>query len=364
MASEARQRPLAYGEALPRLHAASNRNPHFALGSLAGRWVLLCAIANSDSADARTALGAAAQLPPGAETSSVCAVFFTDVPANDDLAAQVWQARLVFSDAAAFQACGLIDPKDDANGRWLMLDPSLRVVRAWPLSQAQEAIAALDAAPDPNLYADAPITAPALIVPRVFEPEFCSVLINYYRKNGGAPSGVTVRDESGKALVKRNDSFKRRSDCMIEDAKLRDAAMHRINWRLAPEIEKAFMWRATRLERYIVARYDANDGGFFRPHRDNTTPATLHRKFAVTINLNAENYEGGDLRFPEFGSRTYRAPTGGAVVFSCSLLHEATPVTRGERYAFLPFLYDDEGAKVRAANNHLLDESIEPYSEV
>jgi predicted 2-oxoglutarate/Fe(II)-dependent dioxygenase YbiX len=113
-----------------------------------------------------------------------------------------------------------------------------------------------------------------------------------------------------------------------------------------------------------VARYDANEGGFFRPHRDNTTSATLHRKFAVTINLNAENYEGGDLRFPEFGMRTYSAPTGGAVVFSCSLLHEATPVTCGERYAFLPFLYDDEGAKVRAANNHLLDESIVPYSEI
>ena len=49
----------------------------------------------------------------------------------------------------------------------------------------------------------------------------------------------------------------------------------------------------------------------------------------MTINLNADDYEGGDLRFPEFGPRTYRAPTGGAVVFSCSLLHEATPVTRG-----------------------------------
>lgn len=52
------------------------------------------------------------------------------------------------------------------------------------------------------------------------------------------------------------------------------------------------------------------------------------------------------------------------MVFSCSLLHEATPVTRGERFAFLPFLYDDEGAKLRAANNHLLDESIAPYSDV
>ena len=119
--------------------------------------------------------------------------------------------------------------------------------------------------------------------------------------------------------------------------------------RLAPEIQKAFQFEVTRLERYLVACYTAG-AGWFRPHRDNTTKGTAHRKFAVSINLNAEEYEGGDLRFPEFGPRTYRPPTGGAVVFSCSLLHEATAVTRGERYAFLPFLYDEAGAKVREEN--------------
>jgi len=82
----------------------------------------------------------------------------------------------------------------------------------------------------------------------------------------------------------------------------------------------------------------------FFAHRDNTTKGAAHRRFAVTINLNAEQYEGDDLRFPEFGFRTYRAPTGRA---SCSLLHEALPVTGGKRYAFLPFLYDEAAAKVR-----------------
>lgn len=74
----------------------------------------------------------------------------------------------------------------------------------------------------------------------------------------------------------------------------------------------------------------------------------------MTINLNAEEFEGGELRFPEFGRRTYRAPTGGAVVFSCSMVHEALPVTRGRRYATLPFLYDDEAAKIREATRHLV----------
>jgi len=115
-------------------------------------------------------------------------------------------------------------------------------------------------------------------------------------------------------------------------------------------IARAYQFQATRIERYIVACYDAAEGGFFHPHRDNETLGTAHRRFACSINLNAEEFEGGDLRFPEFGPRTYRPPTGGAVVFGCNLLHEATPVTRGRRYAFLPFFYDEEGQRTREAN--------------
>ena len=44
----------------------------------------------------------------------------------------------------------------------------------------------------------------------------------------------------------------------------------------------------------------------------------------------------------------------GATVFCCSLLHEATPVTKGVRYAFVPFLYDEAGAHLRRANLSLV----------
>jgi predicted 2-oxoglutarate/Fe(II)-dependent dioxygenase YbiX len=81
----------------------------------------------------------------------------------------------------------------------------------------------------------------------------------------------------------------------------------------------------------------------------------------VTINLNAGDYEGGDLVFPEYGARTYCAPTGGAIVFSCSLLHQAMPVTKGRRFAFLPFLYDDAGAKLREENAKYLEGDLANY---
>jgi predicted 2-oxoglutarate/Fe(II)-dependent dioxygenase YbiX len=196
--------------------------------------------------------------------------------------------------------------------------------------------------------------APVLVVERVFEPAFCKTLIGYYEKHGGEDSGF-MREQDGYTVGKIDHSFKRRRDCQIEDAKLRESAMTRVYRRLAPVMRRAYQYNATRIERHIVSRYDAKEGGFFKAHRDNTTKGTAHRKFAVTINLNAEQYEGGDLRVPEFGQQAYRAPTGGAVVFSCSLLHEALPVTKGTRYAYLPFLYDEEGAKVRDANRQFLD---------
>jgi hypothetical protein len=40
-------------------------------------------------------------------------------------------------------------------------------------------------------------------------------------------------------------------------------------------------------------------------------------------------------------------------------MHEALPVTRGRRYAVLPFLYDESGAKLREANlDYLADDRL------
>jgi predicted 2-oxoglutarate/Fe(II)-dependent dioxygenase YbiX/peroxiredoxin len=231
---------------------------------------------------------------------------------------------------------------------WLLLDPSHRVLDVYPIDEAAALFARIADLPEIADYAGVELYAPVLILPRVFEPELCRRLIALYDADGGSPSGV-MRDVDGRT-VGILDDFKRRRDLILEDENLHTELRGRISRALAPQIAKVFQFKVTRLERYIVACYDAKDGGYFRPHRDNETLGTAHRKFAVSINLNAEEFEGGDLRFPEFGPRTYRPPTGGAVVFSCSLQHEATPVTRGRRYAFLPFLYDEAGRAVRDAN--------------
>ncbi len=235
---------------------------------------------------------------------------------------------------------------------WVLVDPSLRVLFTLPMSETEQLFRRLRALPPPDDHAGVVLHAPVMITPRVFDLDLCRRLIAYYETHGGAPSGV-MREMGGKTVGVLDD-FKKRRDAHIEDEDLKREILTALDRRLVPEVLKAFRFKATRIERYVVARYDAEDGGYFRPHRDNLTAGTAHRQFACSINLNAEDFEGGDLRFPEYGSRTYRPPTGGAVVFSCSLLHEATPVTRGTRFAFLPFLYDEEGEKTRLASQHLL----------
>ncbi|MDF1722185.1 MAG: 2OG-Fe(II) oxygenase [Minwuia sp.] len=196
--------------------------------------------------------------------------------------------------------------------------------------------------------------APVLVVPNVIPVEFCKRLIDYYKTTGGSASGF-MREVDGRTVGIMDSRFKRRSDCIIEDTALRAEVREAINRRLCPLIFRAFNFNATRLERYLVACYDEQAGGFFRAHRDNTTKGTAHRRFAVTINLNAEEYDGGELRFPEYVDHRYRAPTGGAVVFGCGVLHEALPVTRGTRYALLPFLFDEDAERLRSANLSFLD---------
>lgn len=236
----------------------------------------------------------------------------------------------------------------------IVVDRRLRVIAIVPIedpdAHAAELARLVAALPRPPAPTMAQSTAPVLVVPRVLEPELCDSLISYFGANGGAATGFMREDAQGRTVMVDDQRFKRRRDCVIADGDLRKAVRERVIRRLVPELLKAFHYEPTRIERYIVACYDAEEAGRFRAHRDNTTKGTAHRRFAVTLNLNADGYEGGDLRFPEYDDRIYRAPTGGAVVFSCSVLHEAMPVRRGRRYCVLPFLYDETSAELRASN--------------
>ena len=235
----------------------------------------------------------------------------------------------------------------------LILDRGMRVAAVIPFAEQRagqhfaDVVQALDRLPPLLSLGGFP---PILQVPGIFEPEFCRHLIAAFERQGGGQDIGVLREVGGQTVRVVKDPFKTRRDCEITDPALLAQIHERLRRRLAPAIKQAFQFDATHVERNTIGCYDAAEGGHFGPHRDDATPGSAHRRFAVTINLNAEDYAGGDLWFREFGFQTYRSPTGAATVFSCSLLHEVLRVERGRRYAYLPFMHDEAAAKLYEVN--------------
>lgn len=235
---------------------------------------------------------------------------------------------------------------ESAEAAVVVLDANLRVVAALTGPGAvEDAVIALrgaasrDGEPPPTVSAQAPV----LFVPEALPDPLRLRLINEWESAGAAGTGVE-KSIGGARLDAIDDGVKRRRDHTVADPLLQREIVTAVGRRLLPELQKAFAFRATRFEGFKIACYESATGGFFRPHRDNLSPSTAHRVFAMTLNLN-DDYTGGELRFPEYGSALYRPAAGAAIVFSCSQLHEALDVTAGRRFVLLSFLYAGDAAR-------------------
>ena len=310
---------LQPGDSAPGFVQRSIANPRYAFESTAGRYLVLCFYGSAGDAHAQAAVKAARERPDLFD-DSMASFFGVSIDPEDEAEKRVvnqmpgyrhfWDFDLLVS-----KLYGVI-PRDvqpvlgefPLSRQWVIIDPTMRVIDVIPFrdnyGDLTEVFAILDRLPPPACFAGPELMAPILYLPRVFEPE----------------------------LQKR---FIRR---------------------VMPEITKVHQFKVTRMERYVVSCYDAEDGGHFSAHRDNTTKGTAHRRFAVSVNLN-DDLDGGEVNFPEYGPRSFKAPPGGAVVFSCSLLHRVSKVTRGRRFAFLPFLYDDAAARIRKENARYIGEN-------
>lgn len=356
-----KRHPFSIGEPAPWFACRTRTRGTFHFDTVAGRWIVLSFFGSSS--DTRSTALMNAVWSHRERFDDVNASFFGVSVDPADLGNPLLEDALPGIrffwdfDRRVSRLYGVAGDANRYRPITYLLDPGLRVFAVLKNSDATHfsvVLATLDRVPKPCAPFVAAPQAPVLVLERIFEPELCRALVEYYERLGGRASGF-MRDIDGKTRLVHDPAHKRRSDRVIEDSALAQACRIRIRRRLVPEIERAFQLRITRMERYIVSCYDAAEGGHFRPHRDNTTKGTAHRRFAVSLFLNSGEYEGGYLRFPEFGPALYTAPPGGAVVFGCSLLHEATPVTRGRRYMFLPFLYDDAAAEIRRENQKYLE---------
>ncbi|MCK6449489.1 MAG: 2OG-Fe(II) oxygenase [Alphaproteobacteria bacterium] len=224
----------------------------------------------------------------------------------------------------------------------VLIDPNQRALAGFAGAAPEALIDDARAWLERHWRAAAPVAggrpAPILLVPDAFDPALCRALIDAWH---GDHAELGVSGSTDALLYDRKKS----QDHVVRDPDMARRISRTLNRRIAPEVLKAFTFKGPYgFDGHIVLGYDAGRRDFFGPHRDNMSPRTRHRRFAISLNLN-DDFEGGELRFSEYGGALYRMDAGMACVFSCSLLHEAMPVRKGRRFVLTTFMCDPTGSQ-------------------
>jgi hypothetical protein len=349
MATYTYRQPVA-GQAFVDL--IEGKHPKMALDRFVGKYVAVCCFGSSRIGPGRAALDAMRRHKT--DFDDVKTVFLGIAIDPGEKVESITQTGIYYhldTDGAMSRQCGaapleIVPLGTQHRVTWTIVDPGLRVRGHFATLEDpaafEEVFTLLNSLPEADKLQSSESPAPILVVPRLFETGFCEKLIGLYEQGHPHDSGFMRNN------VEIFDySFKRRRDYFVEDEAVKERIIKRIAQCVIPEIRKLFFMEITRMERYLVACYSAEEDAHFRPHRDNGQRITAHRRFALSVALN-DDFAGGDLLFPEYNMRPHRIPRGWAIVFPCAILHAVTPVTRGRRYVFLPFLFDEGGAKIQA----------------
>jgi hypothetical protein len=161
-----------------------------------------------------------------------------------------------------------------------------------------------------GLSAEVPLAlgtvAPVLILPRVLDEEACRRLLSQ--------EGLSI------------------TPAPIANPAEAEALSRLLLRRIGPEVDRVFSFDDFRFESLALRQEDAAAGSSaLDRRRDNSDPETTGRSFALILDLEAGAYEGGGLRFPEYGPHIYRPAAGAALVHAGGILRELLPVTSGRR---------------------------------
>ncbi|NIA68985.1 redoxin domain-containing protein [Pelagibius litoralis] len=283
------------------------------------------------------------EFAPGGQprTAVVLAVTRRSLAANRALQNSQTLPFPILADAKAevYRACGLDPQTIGRSAVTFVLDANLRmvaVIDGGGATRGAKILTALESASEDPATTAMAGHPPVLVLPRTLTARDCADLIDYWHRPAPVweAEGLNSRgfeQETGDFMV-RNKDYGKVLQRVVRDGPLQkylDAKIHR---RVMPEIRKAFQTKVSRREEYRIAGYDAAEDGSLGPHRDNPTKETRHRRFTLSVALNAGDFEGGALRFGEYSQQGYRVPTGTAIVWSCTLLHDILPVTAGRRF--------------------------------
>jgi SM-20-related protein len=179
-----------------------------------------------------------------------------------------------------------------------------------------------------------------------FDAALCGRLRAELSAGRGRP-GVVYGDD-GRVAVKRGA----RSTSLVEVSPDAVSLVHARLEALRPALESHFHVPLQGWEEVNFLRYSPGD--YYHPHRDaNPAPEAPDymqaRKVSIVLFLNGPDagYGGGDLTFyglladPRWAAYGFplRGEEGLLVAFRSDVLHEVTPVTRGERFTLVTWFY-------------------------
>jgi hypothetical protein len=219
----------------------------------------------------------------------------------------------------------------------IVADPMLRIVACFrgedSANQAQDYVTSLSGHDMSRFAAN---SAPILRLPYLLPKSYCQYLIELFDGNCAGTSECLM-ETNGIITGVTEPSLKSRKDIIIGPGPVFDFMSQKIHSIIWPAVERFLGGADVCMDRLLLSCYESAIGGRFVRHRDNVHITTSHRRFAVSIGLN-EDFEGGEIFFPEFDRQGCKPSVGEAVIFSAGILHEVRPVLKGKRYVLLTFL--------------------------
>ena len=165
---------------------------------------------------------------------------------------------------------------------------------------------------------------------------------------------------TGKVGNRVNIKQKRRYDLFINNIEIIKTIDNFFYDNLYSEIKSNFSDIKYR-EKWKLGHYNYEDNGFYNLHTDTAGDTKYRKTSCVTMLSNSDDYEGGELHFPDLGKK-FKLDKGDVIIFDSSLLHGVYPVTKGERNVLISFFFDDEGMKIKELfTKNINHDKYKPY---
>jgi peroxiredoxin len=327
-------RRLTVGDPAPWFEQVTSTGPRLRLDLAAGRYLVLCFFVGTDDPAGQRAFELVAQNRDlfDDETISFFGVALEWRDRSGDRAAApipgvryYWDFDLKVSRLYGVVPANATPGTVTVRRSWFILDPSLRIIAAIRFqkdgSERASVIDILRNLPPTHASSGIEPPPPILYLPSAFEPDLCQRLVEVF--DAGTDGGGIA------SAIRPVDHF-------IKDTDLATEVSIRIQRRIAPEMAKVFQFQANRTSRHVVSCYDP---AVILPARRDS-PSVASPRFTLFVGLN-EDYEGAEIAFLEYGRYRYQPPLGTAILFSSSILHRVSPVSRGRCYRCVSFVYGE-----------------------